>query len=379
VADISPPSARAGPDLIVIRYDTVRLDGSSSLDNDPSHPSGFNFTWRITGLDHVIYGEAVEFVPDTIGVYEIELTVTDRAGNTGRDSVHMRVVSDGEPPELEYSLPGNGWTNVTPTGEIILVFNEPLDGSTVQDGIILIEAGGIRIGFLVEMEGDTRVVMKLQSGLEQGRTYTLSLGSMILDLTGTPFEASIISFAVRPEIGIESTGSDGNSDDELVLTSLPGNITITFDNPISGSSVVSMFDGEGHAAPIVYHVEERILVITIPGDTENGIYSIDLSGVVGKDGGPMTDEARLKVTISVAEEEDPGSGSGESGGTLMIILSVVIPLILIIIAVAVVMVIRSRRGEGSSEPDPDAGAGAVMPYDPSPNSPGEYGTPPGKQ
>ena len=134
--------------------------------------------------------------------------------------------------------------------------------------------------------------------------YTISIGSTLQDLTGTPFETSSFSFTIHPEIRIESFGIDGGQVDEQVLTSLPGNISIKFDNPIAESSIIMVTDQLGSTVSVDYHItEDGVLVISLPENSENGDYSIDLSGIVGKDGGPFMGEPSIGFTISVTEED----------------------------------------------------------------------------
>ncbi|MGA1821227.1 MAG: S8 family serine peptidase [Thermoplasmatota archaeon] len=363
VRDITPPSARAGPDLVVIKYDTVVLDGSSSIDNDPMFPSGYNFTWRIHGLGLILYGVSVSFVPDEIGVYDIELTVADRGDNTDNDEMNMRVVSDGSPPRLVRSVPGNGWKNATPDTDILLIFSEVLDESTVEGGIRLIGSIGGDVDAEISVLDGMMVIVKPESGLTPGGIYTISIGSSLLDRTGTQFEAMTISFTVRPEIRFEFAGTGGIPGDEVHVTALPGEVTVTFDNPISEESAVTVRDSEGREIEVEYIISsDGDLVIIFPVGTRDGVYTIDLSGVLGRDGGPLVDKTSITVTVSADQGGDPGPGGGGPGGMIAIIVAAAVLVLFILSAAAAFLIARSRRGDGQVEPDSGYDNGAGDPY-----------------
>ncbi|MBI5360562.1 MAG: DUF2341 domain-containing protein [Planctomycetes bacterium] len=74
------PSANAGPDFSVIAGATVTLDSSDSVDSDGTITA---YSWtQISGPESVTLTDAAEpqFIPNTSGVYEFQLIVTDDKG-----------------------------------------------------------------------------------------------------------------------------------------------------------------------------------------------------------------------------------------------------------------------------------------------------------
>ncbi len=90
--DVSP-AARAGPDRDVPVGRPVEINGSLSTDNWAI--AYYNWSFSYNGSVHTLGGRTVQFTFIIVGTYRIDLTVTDRAGNTGSDSVILTVVDKG--------------------------------------------------------------------------------------------------------------------------------------------------------------------------------------------------------------------------------------------------------------------------------------------
>jgi methionine-rich copper-binding protein CopC len=230
------------------------------------------------------------------------------------------------------------------------------------------------------MDGTAKVIVKPSSPLEPGINYTISIGTGVMDITGTPIKTTTFSFTVRPEIVVESKIINGETVDDLVVTSLPGNITITFDNPISETSVVRLLDQYQNEMPVEFRLEDdKTMVIEIQNGLVNGDYILDISGIEGLAGGPMADHDTIDITISVEEDIGPGTDGSENSGFPTIILIILIPLIMLILGAVAVVIFILRRGKekDGSVSDP------VTENRPMASSlPGAYGLhvpPPGKQ
>jgi PKD repeat protein/nitrous oxidase accessory protein NosD len=99
VADDVPPTAVAGPDIVVPLGDTVDFDGSGSWDN----LAVVNWTWTFeyNGSTVNLYGVNASHRFDLPGEYVVTLTVSDEPGFD--DSVTFTVsVVDGRPPVWRY-------------------------------------------------------------------------------------------------------------------------------------------------------------------------------------------------------------------------------------------------------------------------------------
>ena len=94
VNDVTPPLADAGPDRTAPVDGAVSLDGSRSSDN----VGIANWSWTLTydSVGHRLEGESVQFTFGKGGVYEVVLTVADRAGNVDDDRVVITVVDTGK-------------------------------------------------------------------------------------------------------------------------------------------------------------------------------------------------------------------------------------------------------------------------------------------
>ena len=103
LVDVARPTARAGPDQRLPEDSVVSLDGRSSTDNDPGLPVHGTFVWSFDeyGTPIVLTGSRVDYVFSVPGDFSVTLTVTDRAGNVGRDTVIIQVV-DVTPPVVRF-------------------------------------------------------------------------------------------------------------------------------------------------------------------------------------------------------------------------------------------------------------------------------------
>ena len=93
VCDTTAPVADAGRDRLVPAGNSVVLDGELSADNVGIGTCSWNFTYD--GKTKSLEGKVVSFVFDKGGIFEIILTVFDRAGNKGNDTVVVTVVDTG--------------------------------------------------------------------------------------------------------------------------------------------------------------------------------------------------------------------------------------------------------------------------------------------
>ncbi len=135
VRDITPPVAVAGDDRSIPVGTTIRLDGSNSTDN-----VGIDlYTWTLTygGEPRSLDGAEVNFIFDMAGAYEVVLTITDVAGNTGEDEVVITVVATGR---INGTVLGKGGRPVEgATVEVIAADGSLHSTATAADGLFSLE------------------------------------------------------------------------------------------------------------------------------------------------------------------------------------------------------------------------------------------------
>lgn len=99
IEDTQDPVADAGLDQSVDQAVLVTFDGSGSSDNDPLFGTTVNYTWTFDDPGtQTIYEVAPTYAFMRGGNFIVTLTVTDRAGNTGTDTVTIHVVAGPNPP-----------------------------------------------------------------------------------------------------------------------------------------------------------------------------------------------------------------------------------------------------------------------------------------
>jgi len=95
IYDITPPSADAGDDVIIGQHETLKLDGSASIDN--TGVTVYRWSFTDAGSLKQFSGQEIEYTFHHAGLFEITLNVTDERENWDTDSVFV-TVEDTEKP-----------------------------------------------------------------------------------------------------------------------------------------------------------------------------------------------------------------------------------------------------------------------------------------
>jgi len=296
VRDVTPPTADAGADRFVGMGANVTLDASGSSDNVLIT----SYVWTFyDGGDQTLFGVMPWYVFSNAGVYDIELNVSDAAGNWAVDTVRV-TVSDTEPPVADA-----GDDIVANDGSPIL-----LDGSQSHDnvGIVLYNWSFVD-GVYVELHGQTVVhtfggpgvyVVTLTVADAAGNTGT---DTLIVTINGPPSADAGSDIAVNAGTAVSFNGT-GSTDDLDPIGQL--NFTWTF-----------TYDG----SPRTLWEASPTFVFAIPGDytvtlnvtDSGGLY--DTATVVVHVNGPPTANAGVdQSVVSGVTVTFDGSGSTDDGG-----------------------------------------------------------------
>ena len=89
-----PPVADAGSDKQIKIGQSVILDGSNSMDLD-----GYIVQYQWSVDNYILgYEKKLKITPDSVGKFEIKLTVTDNDDLSSQDSFTLTVIDDYTPP-----------------------------------------------------------------------------------------------------------------------------------------------------------------------------------------------------------------------------------------------------------------------------------------
>ncbi len=319
VRDTESPVAEAGADQEVDEGDEVTFDSAGSDDNVGI--VDYEWTFDYDGAVETLSGAVATFTFEITGVYEVTLTVTDAADNTGTDTVTITVleVVVNEPPVADA---GDDQT-VTVGDEVTF------DGSGSSDSDGTIE------NFTWSFTHDDAP----EEVYDETSTFTFDIvGIYTVTLTVTDDDGATATdtMTVTVEDVVVPTNDPPVADAGTAETVTVGD-EVTFDG--SGSS-----DSDGTIANYTW-------TFTYDGETETlygvsstftfevaGTYTVTLT-VTDDDGDTGTDTVTITVEEEEEEEEDDKKSFLESYG-----LPIGIAIALIVAALVAFFVLKGRKG-----------------------------------
>ncbi len=390
VADVDPPVARAGDDVVVDQGDTVVLDGRPSTDNVGIAEA----TWTLTIGDtlRTLTGLLSDVTLADAGVYDITLTVKDAMGNEATDTLTV-TVRDIEPPvamtggdvhvdqhqSAQFDARGSvdnvgvvswTWTITYPGGQVIL--NGPTASHVFDD------AGTYTVNLTV---ADAAGNLATDALTVTVKDITVPVADAGLDLTVNQMhEVTLNGSASIDNVGVDEW--KWTFFDQGAPIKLAGRLQrYTFELPGYYNITLTVTDAEGNTNATVLLVRVRDIVaptasppghITIKsGDRArlDGSGSTDNVGITRwvwtfRDGGRdmtlegMTASYAFKdagdhtVTLTVHDAE--GNTASETftvtveASMLPLLLAVVIAAVVVVVVLAVVAM-RRRKRKGDAE------------------------------
>ncbi len=274
VIDNTPPSVEAGENRTVNIGETITLNGSSSTDNGYIE----SYVWRIAGEE---FRKAVtDYSFSELGSYEVELVVTDTAGNHDSDVMAVDVVDNTSPI-------ARAGEDISTSSNEEITFN----GSHSSDNVEI-------ESYVWNIDGKDYHGKVISHSFSEVGTHTVEL-TVSDSANNTDSDTVLVSVEdnIRPDISVNITG-DAVAGKE-----------ITFDASKSSDNVgIESYDWDFGDGMIGSNA-----VITHSYD-EPGKYDVTLT---------VTDEngntANFETTLNIEKEDSEESG-GTPGFTLMILI-----------------------------------------------------------
>lgn len=199
-----------------------------------------------------------EFTDSTIAFRIEAATDTDSAldaeGLWEPDSTGPTLVSWMPGPDS--AIPGDRDQMQRPGDPIVLNFDEPLDGDSLESAFTLYAGNANTVPVETRLDGTT-VAINPQGGLKHGVDYTLAISTSLTDLAGNSAASQSLNFAL-PAI---KDGSEAPFASPIALTTYPGYPCVTENLDLPNGSHGTCVD----AAP-ADTVRDQLPVTTLPED-----------------------------------------------------------------------------------------------------------------
>jgi hypothetical protein len=113
------------------------------------------------------------------------------AGNALSNPCQWSFTTEVIPPQVLSVTPCDGASNVSVGEHIIIQFSEPVQQSTLSQGITVSDSYGNDVDGTLEYDPNTYVATFIPHHLEYVTQYTVSAGEAINDISGIPLQPSI--------------------------------------------------------------------------------------------------------------------------------------------------------------------------------------------
>ncbi|HEQ98515.1 MAG TPA: T9SS type A sorting domain-containing protein [candidate division Zixibacteria bacterium] len=124
--------------------------------------------------------------------YTIEFTVSDSYGETIADTISLNVLNRQlEVIQVDPNPPGSGIKDVLISDDINVIFNEPVDATTLEGNVNLSASSGDKLQYAYNSELNTLVISSLGEYFSILDTITITISSQVTDLAGFPLAGDV--------------------------------------------------------------------------------------------------------------------------------------------------------------------------------------------
>lgn len=137
-------------------------------------------------------------VIDTLGEIKPKLLGIERATGLVSFFLESYVDQNNTPPSLQNWLPGDFANMMTPSDAILLIFDEAIAPETLNNNVSLWRDANTAVDITLTVDGSS-VVVRPNAPLENGGTYSLSVGAEVADLSGNQLTAPMTKTFSLPD------------------------------------------------------------------------------------------------------------------------------------------------------------------------------------
>ncbi len=226
--DSTPPHVVSTPptqpiqvyDKISVTFDQRmhRVKTESNFKLSPSVQGSFSWsidfrTLSFTPSSSLAFNTTYAVTVDTGAVNYLNVGLDVNGDGKGGDvySFTFRTVQrDTIPPQIASTYPADNQTDISPSVELIVVFNEPMDPSTLSGSFQLKTQSGqsvpLSVSSTASNSGATRVNLKAAAELNPASTYQFIINQQARDYGGNSITAPrTITFTTEPIINFSGT------------------------------------------------------------------------------------------------------------------------------------------------------------------------------
>jgi len=331
--DTFPPYAKAGDDITIDQHETVSFNASQSFDNGEIE----NYTWSFAynGTDFILYGMAADFTFHYAGKYDVELTVTDRGGNSGKDNFSV-MVKDITPPKAVagenksigqfeiLSLNGGGSTDNAGIVNYTWEFSHNGTNHKIFD---------MEMSFKFEIPGNYMITLSVkdEAELPDQDSFQLTVRDILLPTANYSIDGKFLTADDVEEIKVNrSVELDGRISQDNVGIS---NYTWVING--ADTEVIK----KGATLEFIFNRTGSFTVTLIVSDLEGN-----------------TDEKTVNVKIidepdDLPDDDGPGTSDEDKEGGLQIWIVILIGIVVVLAVFLLIFLIMRKSGKGKKPDD----------------------------